>query len=63
MAKTNITVKLTGNDGNAFAILGSVSNALKKNGYPEMAKEFMKEATTSDYDHLIETVIDYVEVK
>jgi len=62
MPKTNIKVKLTGNDGNAFAILGAVNKALKKNGKEDLAKEFMKEAMSGDYDHLLQTAMDYVEV-
>ena len=63
MPKTNIVVQLTGNDGNAFAVLGSVSKALKKGGYPELEKEFMDKATSGDYDHLLKTAMEYVEVE
>jgi len=63
MAKTNITVKLVGEDGNAFMILGLVSKALKRGGHPELAKEFMAEATKGDYSHLLATAMDYVEVE
>ena len=62
MAKTNVEVKLVGEDGNAFAILGKVSKALKKAGHKELAEEFMAEATSGDYDHLLGTCMDYVEV-
>ena len=34
------TVKLVGEDGNVFNIIGRVSNALKKAGLLEQAKEF-----------------------
>jgi len=54
--------KLVGEDGNAFNILGLVSKALKKNGQPNLAKEFMQEATSGDYDHLLETAMEYVDV-
>lgn len=56
-------VKLVGTDGNAFAILGKVSKALKKAGMLEESKRFLKEATPSDYDHLLRTVMKYVEVE
>jgi hypothetical protein len=35
MAKQKPRVKLLGQDGNAFFIIGSVLAALKKAGYPE----------------------------
>ena len=62
MAKTNVKVKLTGRDGNAFAILGSVSKALKTAGHTDLSKKFMEEATKGDYDHLLRTAMEYVEV-
>ena len=55
-------VKLTGRDGNAFAILGRVQKALKQNGQEKEAREFFEEATSGDYDHLVQTVMRYVEV-
>jgi hypothetical protein len=63
MAKTNITVKLVGEDGNAFVILGKVSSALKRNGHADLAKEFQKEAMSGDYDHLLQTAMEYVEIE
>ena len=62
MAKTDIKVKLTGTDGNAFAVLGAVSGALKKGGHKDLASEFMAEAMSGDYDHLLQTAMEYVEV-
>ena len=56
-------VKLVGTDGNAFAILGKVSKALKRAGLEKEAKEFMKEATSGDYNHLLQTAMKYVEVE
>lgn len=63
MPKTNIKVKLIGEDGNAFFILGKVREALIKNGRKDLVEEFMKEAQSKDYDHLLATVIEYVEVE
>lgn len=56
----DVVVKLVGEDGNAFSILGRVSKALKRAGYADGAKEFMAEATSGDYDHLLATVQRYV---
>ena len=62
MTKANIKVKLLGNDGNAFYILGTVKRALEKAGYRDLAKQYMKEATTGDYNHLLAVTQEYVEV-
>jgi len=58
------TVKLTGQDGNAFMILGTVCNALKKAGYPkEKLEEYLKEAKSGDYDNLLCATMKWVDVK
>ena len=56
-------VQLTGENGNAFAILGKVSKALKRAGLHEEAKKYMEEATSGDYDHLLQTSMKYVDVR
>jgi len=58
--QTNIQLKLTGEDGNAFAILGAVSKALKRAGKSELWDEFQTEATNGGYDHLISTCMKWV---
>ncbi|OPL09435.1 MAG: hypothetical protein AVO38_10935 [delta proteobacterium ML8_D] len=60
--KTSITVKLIGEDGNAFNILGKVSKALRRNGHADLVDEYMKEATAGDYNHLLQTTMKYVHV-
>ena len=62
-AKFKVVVRLVGSDGNAFAILGAVQRALRKAGAsPAQVAAFMAEATQGDYDHLLRTVMDWVEV-
>jgi len=61
--KKKLRVKLIGEDGNAFAILGRVKRALVKAGMQEEAKAFMEEATAGDYNHLLATVQKYVDVE
>ena len=58
-----VTVKLSRTDGNAFAILGKVSKALKTAGHQESAQSFVKEATNGDYDQLLQTTMKYVNVE
>ncbi len=62
--KTNVSVKLTGEDGNAFAILGKVSQALRRAGVSKEDREaFRQEATSGDYDNLLATAMRWVEVE
>ena len=57
-----VRVKLVGADGNAFAILGRVTGAMRKAGCTlEEIKAFQAEATSGDYDHLLQTVMQTVE--
>ena len=58
-----IKVQLTGRDGNAFAILGAVTSALRRAGVSkEERNAFTAEATSGDYDHLLQTAMRWVEV-
>ncbi len=64
MKYPNITVQLSGNDGNAFAVLGSVSKALRENGVSkEEIDSFYSEATSGDYDALLQTCMKWVDVE
>ena len=62
MAITKIKVKLVGTDGNAFALMGRVTAALKREGHGDLVDAFMEEAMSGDYDHLLQTCMKYVEV-
>lgn len=39
MAKTDLTVRFTGEDGNVFHLMALVGQTLTRNGYPELEKE------------------------
>ena len=63
MARFNAKVKLVGKDGNAFAILGSVSTALRKAGAtPDEIKQFQTEATSGDYNNLLATCMAWANI-
>lgn len=59
----NIEVDLVGQDGNAFAIMGAVSRALRRAGVSkEEIDIYLKESRSGDYDHLLQTAMNWVEV-
>ena len=59
----NVKVKLTGNDGNAFAVLGACSKAARKAGVSSAeVSAFMNEATADDYNHLLCTCMKWFAV-
>lgn len=60
----HVSVKLVGEDGNAFAILGRVTKAMRKAQVDQTEiKAFQNEATSGDYDHLLATVMRWVEAE
>lgn len=60
----HVQVQLVGLDGNAFAILGRVQQAMKSANIPKAEiSAFFTEATSDDYVHLLATVMRWVEVK
>jgi len=58
----DVHVRLVGEDGNAFAIIGRVSGALKRAGYRDAAEEFETQAMSGNYDNVLRTCMEYVEV-
>lgn len=62
LRQTGIKVKL--DNGNAFAILGRVKEALRRgHESKEFIDEFIKKATSGDYTNLLATVMDVVDVE
>lgn len=59
----DIHVELLGQDGNAFMILGLVQRAMRKAKVPqEIIRQYVDEATSGDYDHLLQVTMQWVEV-
>jgi hypothetical protein len=57
-------VKLTGNDGDAYAVLSACQKAARKADMPTSTlQEFLDEAMSGDYDHLLQTTFKYFEVE
>jgi ABC-type sugar transport system substrate-binding protein len=60
----DITVTLTGQDGNAFAVLGRCREAAREAGLSEdEIAAFMDEAMAGDYEHLLKTAMRWFEVR
>ena len=58
-----IQVQLTGRDGNALGVLGTVRAALRAGGVSdEDVSRFHEEATSGDYNHLLATAMAWVDV-
>lgn len=59
----DVHVELSGQDGNAFSILGRVQRAMRDAGIPEdQVKAYLAEAQSGDYDHLLRVTMTWVDV-
>lgn len=59
----NVEVPMVGEDGNPFFIISRVSRALHKGGAtPHQIAEFQSEAMSGDYDHVLQTVMKWVNI-
>ena len=57
-------MKLAGQDGNIFSILGRASRLLKENGQPEQAEEMCSRVCRSDnYYKALNIISEYVETE
>ena len=64
MSKYNVSVQLSGNDGNAFAVMGAVKSALKKAGASkEELDQYLADSMSGDYDNLLRVAMDWVVVE
>jgi len=59
----DVKVKLVGRDGNAFAIMGAVTAAMRKGGCSkEQIDEYTAAAMSGDYDNLLRVSSETVTV-
>ena len=59
----DIEVQLTGEDGNAYAIMGAVQKALRRAGVPQAeVEQYLTESKSGDYDNLLVTAMRWVSV-
>lgn len=64
MPKYDVKVQLSGNDGNAFAVMGAVKSALKKAGASkEELDQYLSESMSGDYDNLLRVAMEWVKVR
>ena len=60
----NVIVQLSGEDGNAMAIMAKVQRALKKAGAtPQEISQYSMDSMSGDYDNLLRAQMKWVNVK
>jgi hypothetical protein len=63
MKYPKIKVKLVGKNGNAFAVMGLVAQAMRKANLPKTEiDQFHRECMAGDYDNLLRTCCEWVDV-
>ncbi len=56
--RKELNLNLVGKDGNAFFLLGYFAQQAKKAGWSkEQIEEVRKDATSDDYDHLLQVLL------
>lgn len=64
MSRTNVRVKLTGEDGNIFNLVGIARRALRRAGYKEEAAELVEKLPQcQSYTAALALLQEYVEVE
>lgn len=59
----DVEVQLTGEDGNAFAIISRVSKAMRRAGLgKQVIDAYQHESTSGNYDNVLQTAMRYVTV-
>lgn len=51
---------LVGVDGNAFAVMGYIARALKREGLGDLVDEMHQRATSGDYNNLLMVCMEYL---
>jgi hypothetical protein len=60
----NLIVRLSEENGNAYAIIARCKRVAKRNGVPDDEwAAFLLEATSGNYDHAIQTVMQNFDVE
>lgn len=58
----NIVIDLMNIDGNAYSIMGAAQKAMRRGGVSaEEIKAYLAEATSGDYDHLLQTTMRWID--
>jgi hypothetical protein len=58
-----VEVQLTGNDGNAYAVMGAVQKALRRAEVPQHEiEQYLNQSMSGDYDNLLRVAMRWVTV-
>lgn len=61
---SNVVIDISGPQGNAYCILGTIYQVLHNAGYSkEEIDKIQKDMTSSNYEHLVDVAAKYITIK
>ena len=58
-----VIVEMRGPSGNAFCVMGAVAKALRSAGRGDLVEEYLRKATSGDYENLLKVSGEYVSIE
>ena len=58
-----VIVEMRGPRGNAYCVLGAVAKALRSTGHGDLVEEYLRKATSGDYENLLKVSGEYVNIE
>ena len=58
-----VIVEMRGPSGNAYCVLGAVAKALRSTGHGDLVEEYLRKATSGDYENLLKVSGEYVSIE
>ena len=58
-----VIVEMRGPSGNAYCVLGAVAKALRSTGRGDLVEEYLRKATSGDYENLLKVSGEYVNIE
>ena len=58
-----VVVEMRGPSGNAYCVLGAVAKALRSTGRGDLVEEYLRKATSGDYENLLKVSGEYVNIE
>ena len=58
-----VIVEMRGPSGNAFCVMGAVAKALRSAGRGDLVEEYLRKATSGDYENLLKVSGEYVNIE
>ena len=62
LTNERVVVEMAGPSGNAYAVMGAVAAALKRTGHADKVADYLRRATSGDYENLLAVSGEFVTI-